>query len=494
MKVERLTRRSLLKGATIAMAGLAAAACQPKVVEKVIKETVVVERPVEKVVKETVVVKEAVEVEKEVTRIVEKAAEPVKKEKVTLTYWHPWGGTFGNLVNRIADSFMEDNPHITIEVTRVEWAAYMQKLLTAVASKTPPDAVMCWNAEGRVYTLADKKAIMPFDALGSEAELAELQQAVHPPLWELGRFQGKVYGVPQWAQAYMIYYNKKIIEEAGFDPEKPPKTFADLDVMADKLFEFDDKGNVRRIGFSPTWLRPYLPCFGGQWLDENGNPTANHPNNVAALEWMAGYGKRYNWTKISEFRAAQDSGSPQNPLIIGRYAMDMSGPWTIGVLKDYAPKDWEYGLWMLPEQPNYPGVSVFTYGDVPVVPTGCPHREETWQWIKYLTGVTNPRAYADLWIIGRRPHMPISRQVAESKAFDTVCDMFPGFRKFLDFYFTADRYMYSAKIPIADYYIQRFVAWRDKAVLQEVTPQQALDNCQDEVMKEWQKYQQGQRG
>ena len=57
MKSRELSRRDLLKGAAASLGVAALAACQPAVVEKVVRETVVV--------------KEAVEVEKEVTRIVE---------------------------------------------------------------------------------------------------------------------------------------------------------------------------------------------------------------------------------------------------------------------------------------------------------------------------------------------------------------------------------------------------------------------------------------
>ncbi len=68
----KLSRRGFVRSAAIMTGGTILAACQPKVVEKVVKETVEVEK--EKVVKETVVVKEQVTqiVEKEVTKIVEK--------------------------------------------------------------------------------------------------------------------------------------------------------------------------------------------------------------------------------------------------------------------------------------------------------------------------------------------------------------------------------------------------------------------------------------
>jgi len=69
-----LSRRSFLKSAAISAIGIVAAGCQAKVVEKVVKETVIKE--VEKVVKETVVVAGTPEVVEKVVK------EVVEKEKI----------------------------------------------------------------------------------------------------------------------------------------------------------------------------------------------------------------------------------------------------------------------------------------------------------------------------------------------------------------------------------------------------------------------------
>ena len=68
---KKLSRRSLLKNAAGVAAAGVLAACQPKVVEKIVKETVLVTE--EKVVKETVIVAGTPQVvEKQVTSVVEK--------------------------------------------------------------------------------------------------------------------------------------------------------------------------------------------------------------------------------------------------------------------------------------------------------------------------------------------------------------------------------------------------------------------------------------
>lgn len=55
---KRMTRRGLLRSAAVVVPAALLAACEPKVVEKIVKETVIKE--VEKVVKETVIVEKEV--------------------------------------------------------------------------------------------------------------------------------------------------------------------------------------------------------------------------------------------------------------------------------------------------------------------------------------------------------------------------------------------------------------------------------------------------
>ena len=79
-----VNRRTLLKMAGIGTASTVLAACQPKVVEKIVKETVVQKE----VVKETVIVEGTPQV---VEKIVVATSEPAPKEVVTVRF-APWPG------------------------------------------------------------------------------------------------------------------------------------------------------------------------------------------------------------------------------------------------------------------------------------------------------------------------------------------------------------------------------------------------------------------
>ena len=80
---ESLSRRDFLRVAGVGAAAAMLGACTPEVVEKVVKETVVVKEEVEKVVKETVLVEGE---EKVVTKIVEKVVTEVPPEPVEMSF------------------------------------------------------------------------------------------------------------------------------------------------------------------------------------------------------------------------------------------------------------------------------------------------------------------------------------------------------------------------------------------------------------------------
>ncbi len=119
----RLSRREMLRSALLAGAGLALAACQPKVVEveKVVKETVEVEKEIEKIVKETVVVEKEVE------------ASAAPKSRVTITVQSKGGNMVG--VQDCFDAFNGSQDWVTVEASLTTH----DKMMVGWATGTGPD-------------------------------------------------------------------------------------------------------------------------------------------------------------------------------------------------------------------------------------------------------------------------------------------------------------------------------------------------------------------
>ena len=292
----QFTRRSFLQASAAVVAGVLAAACQAKIVEK----TVVVEKPVEKVVKETVVVKE--EVQKEVTKVVEKVvqvtAPPVKKAKIAeVMTWH-WAFVGWDKQLELAEK--DRSPEFefckwikeTFEARGWKllaedhgWEEVRTNALLAVAAGNPPDVMV---GEGFIHELA---------ALGVFAECPNVKPDDFA--WGCiagGVLNGKVYGVPEYTSSQALEVNTFVAEKLGIDP-KPPKTWAELLTNSQKAKEKGQGEEIHGytvIGPAPTSLygtmlrvAPITMRAGALLGSDDGlKATLNHPRAATGYQYI----------------------------------------------------------------------------------------------------------------------------------------------------------------------------------------------------------------
>jgi multiple sugar transport system substrate-binding protein len=461
MDKRKVSRRAFLRGAMTAATGAVVAACTPKTeiveVEKVVKETV----EVEKVVKETVVV-----------------------DKREILYWHFWTGHHELFVNRIVDMFERDNPGIEVDVLSIPGGEYLQKFLASVAAGRPPDVQIISNWQGAVYSFAAENALLPLDEIGDPDDVAVLKNFMSPMIYELGSYEGKLYGVATWTQAYGVIHNAALLREAGLDPEQGPQTLSEYTAMAEQLTKYDDRGNITQLGGNMPVFWQMWGRFGGQLVSEDGRTiTANHEGNLACLEWAVEMAQIWDPTKVSSWQDAMSSAGTQTNVFGGRLGMERTGPWRLGGIKEFVP-DMEYTV---SPDPLVDGVNLqdcYSYGDVLVVPKGTKEPQAAFDFVGYLCGLNGEEAYVDLFISGLRPHIPTSEKLAYSEAFRPVREGYPGYEIFLDNLYKADRVSTPPKIPVAQFYVEQLQTWESKAKLGEVTPGEALDTCTKEVQAE----------
>ena len=253
--------------------------------------------------------------------------------------------------------------------------------------------------------------------------------------------------------------------------------------MADRLYKFDAQGNIEQLGFDTGgWIFPCAGVFKAQLVDENASPTATHENNVKALEYMVSYAEKYGVAKINQFlEGFEEIG---NPMLVGKQAIAENGPWFEGVVLRDKP-DFRWTVWPIPRPAWLDGHGQASGGDIPVIVSGTKHPEEAWQWVHYLSGVVDPKAYATLWTIGGYPHMPTSEEVATGPAFDDIRLRFPKFVEYIEDFYNADWVFTPPKTPIAKFYFDRLGSWVERARLLEVTPKEAMEGLQAEVTTEW---------
>ncbi len=142
----------------------------------------------------------------------------------TITYWGLWEPS--EIVEKVLSDFETANPDIKVEYLKQTHKDYRERLQTAIASGQGPD-VFRFHAAWTPM-LADDLAAMPTSVMSA----ADYQETFYPVAAKLLQNNGQLVGVPLMYDGLGLYYNTQMLETAG---EQPPKTWAEVKILASKL-------------------------------------------------------------------------------------------------------------------------------------------------------------------------------------------------------------------------------------------------------------------
>ncbi|WP_408011369.1 ABC transporter substrate-binding protein [Pseudalkalibacillus sp. A8] len=302
--------------------------------------------------------------------------------KTEITFWHDATDIGLQALKKMVAAFEEKNPDIKVKMVYTEASEGAdQKLLTAVAGGNPPDVALfdrfkigSWAAQDALTNLTDMAA--------SDGITEEIY---YPYAWEEANYKGKLYGLPYTTDSRMLYYNKDHFKAAGLDPENPPKTTQELEAAAEKLTK--KEGNrFKQIGFIPWygqgWIYGWGWSFGGEFYNkETGRVTANDPEIVEALTWMADVAQKFDVEDIAGFESSAGSGA-MDPFISGQISMKVDGNWTISAIEKYKP-DLNYGVTPIPT-PTGTDFTTWSGGHAVIIPKGAKNVEAAWEFVKFF--------------------------------------------------------------------------------------------------------------
>ena len=167
--------------------------------------------------------------------------------KVSVTLWHRWDGGRDEWIQRMLDQFNEIHPDIHAEQVLTPGAGMQDRLTLMLASGTAPEVVMLnseWAAPlmamGGLMALDDHAARIGIDiSLFHEADLAPFQ------------LEQRTYALPQMsgtAWTNLLFTNRRLMAEAGLNPDAPPATWAELREAAVRLTRTDGEGRLVQSG------------------------------------------------------------------------------------------------------------------------------------------------------------------------------------------------------------------------------------------------------
>ena len=233
-----------------------------------------------------------------------------------------------------------------------------------------------------------------------------------------GGWNGEIYGLPFDNYSGLMFYNRCMLEEAGFD--RPPATWAELkDVYAPALtkdgkyaFALQSKRNETQS--ADSFARMLWP-FGGSFLDANFRSNLNSPESQAGLNFRQEL-MQYMPAGI----VAWDHAETVNGLAQGDVAMITEWSAFYATLKDPATSKLGDCLGIAPEPAGPAGRKPALGGFSLAVASQADEKERaaSWLFIQWLTSKANAQRYLELGGVPARQSVYAQPGIAEK--FDFV--------------------------------------------------------------------------
>jgi len=163
------------------------------------------------------------------------AADPVR-----LSFWYPvdLGGGLAKLIDGLVGDFNKQHPDVQVTATYTgNYDVTLQKIQAAKLAGTLPDVAV--TEISSVPVLGALGAAQPLDDLVAAEGGKKFLDKFWPSMLLNCAYGAKVYGIPFQRSTPVMYYNKDAFQEAGLDPEKPPLTWDELVMAAQKLTKRD---------------------------------------------------------------------------------------------------------------------------------------------------------------------------------------------------------------------------------------------------------------
>jgi len=365
--------------------------------------------------------------------------------RVHVVYWEKWTSFEKDAIKSVVDDFNRSQDRVFVDLVSV--SLIRQKTLLATAGGNPPDLAGLMNEV--VAEFADKNALVPLDDLARGTNV--VAERYVPILWDMCNHRGHLWSVPTTPVIVALHWNKDLFRNAGLDPERPPRTIAELDAYSKKLTRRNADGQIESMGFLPTepghWPEAWGYFFGGSLWDGASKLTIDSPANVRAFEWVQGYAKEYGVNALLTFRSSFGRwGSAQNAFISGKVAMELEGVWISNFIATYNPA-MHWGAAPFPsveEGQDDPGNAhptgrseaasardpvVIANSDMLVIPRGARHPREAFEFVRYMAeqgpieklsllhGKTSPLAEVsdDFFARHKNPYIRMFQRLSSSR-------------------------------------------------------------------------------
>jgi len=177
----------------------------------------------------------------------------------------------------------------------------------------------------------------------------------------MGSLEDRVLGLPMHMSGQILFYNKKLFEENGLDPEHAPATMEELRDFAaachhpeEGVYGIALRG-LRGAGLNVFAWSSFFKAFGGEWFDENWKPQLDSDEAKESVEFYASVIQDYGPPGVASWEWSKILNAMQR----GTVAITVDAPPFGGMIED-PEKSETAGQWGYAPNPAGPAGRVMT--------------------------------------------------------------------------------------------------------------------------------------
>lgn len=183
----------------------------------------------------------------------------------------------------LVDEYEAANDGVTVEIVSLPWGSAFEKLATMVAGGDVPDIVEMPERWAALYAGSGQ-----LTALDSYVADWEHGSTLTEKTVQMGTQTGAMHMVPYGFYLRAMFYNKKLLAEAGVD--SPPATMEEFMAASAAVSELDGKSGYCLRG-GPGGLNAWVMMAAAmngtnEFFTEDGKSRMNEPGSVAGLQFL----------------------------------------------------------------------------------------------------------------------------------------------------------------------------------------------------------------
>lgn len=286
----------------------------------------------------------------------------------------------------IAKKFEAEHPGTKVQVEAYA-DGFDQKLAAGFGAANPPDVMYMWDFP--TY----HQSLEPLDNYANKDQDLKIDD-FYKGLFNYGKIDGKLYGIPAGFTTRVVYYNKKMFDAAGVTYPKDGWTWDQFQEIAQKL---SDKSK-KQYGFgvraeNDTYdLQGLVWSNGGSFISPDGKTIDGYMNSKETAEAIQMFGDMVkNGSAVLTGGKGQQSGD--DIFKAGKIAMWESGIWP---LESFRKAGIDVGTVEMPAFQGKPVKGVLAESALSIA-KDSKQKDLAWEFIKfYVSDASIKMRVADL--------------------------------------------------------------------------------------------------